>query len=118
MMFANRIGASISCSIWLLEHLTPTSARGLSRHRFQSCNTSQRPVGVRAEDYDLIAWLNVGDNLLHFRLPGFELALVANLEVAHLAPRVLHQSVGGNGPARLEIECMRPGCRPLRVDYP
>jgi len=40
MMFASRIGSSTSCSIWLLEHLPPTSARGLSRHRFQSCNTS------------------------------------------------------------------------------
>jgi hypothetical protein len=66
----------------------------------------------------LIAWPNVGDNLIHFRVPGFELALVANLEVAHLTHRVLHQSVGGNDSARLEIERVRSGRRPLRADYP
>src|ERR1039458_3773059 len=39
-MFANRISSSTSCSIWLPETSPPSSARGLLRHRFQSCNTS------------------------------------------------------------------------------
>ena len=40
MLFANRIGSSTSCSIWLPETSPPSSSRGLLRHRFQSCNTS------------------------------------------------------------------------------
>ena len=40
----------------------------------------KRRVGVRAEGDDLMAWPNIG---LHFSLPGFELALVADLEGAH-----------------------------------
>jgi len=40
-MFANRISSSTSCSIWLPETSPPGSARGLLRHRFQSCNTSR-----------------------------------------------------------------------------
>ena len=40
MMFANRIGSSTSCSIWLPETSPPSSARGLLGHHFQSCNTS------------------------------------------------------------------------------
>src|ERR1022692_1400346 len=40
MMFANRIGSSTSCSIWLPETSPPSSARDLLGHRFQSCNTS------------------------------------------------------------------------------
>jgi hypothetical protein len=39
-MFANRISSSTSCSIWLPETSPPSSARGLLRHHFQSCNTS------------------------------------------------------------------------------
>ncbi len=39
-MFANRISSSTSCSICLPETSPPSSARGLLRHRFQSCNTS------------------------------------------------------------------------------
>ena len=77
-----------------------------------------RPVGVRAEDNDLITWLNVGNNLLHFRLPSSELPLIANLESAHLGDGVLHQGVSGNGSVRLKIERMRLGRRPLRADYP
>jgi transposase len=42
MMFANRISSSTSCLIWLPETSPPSSARGLLRHRFQSCNTSPR----------------------------------------------------------------------------
>jgi hypothetical protein len=44
--------ASISCSIWLLEHLPPTSARGLSRHRFQTCNTSHDGARTRVRCFD------------------------------------------------------------------
>src|SRR6202043_1220331 len=40
VMFANRIGSSTSCSIWLPETSPPSSARDLLGHRFQSCNTS------------------------------------------------------------------------------
>src|ERR1035437_9092871 len=39
-MFANRISSSTSCLIWLPETSPPSSARGLLRHHFQSCNTS------------------------------------------------------------------------------
>ena len=58
-----------------------------------------RPVGVRAEDNDLITWLNVGNNLLHFRLPSSELPLIANLESAHLgrwrsSPRCQRKRLG------------------------
>ena len=41
-MFANRIGSSTSCSIWLPETSPPSSARSVLRHRLQSCNTSFR----------------------------------------------------------------------------
>jgi IS6 family transposase len=34
MPFANRIGSSTSCSIWLPETSPPSSSRGLLRHRF------------------------------------------------------------------------------------
>src|ERR1035437_7775133 len=44
-MFANRISSSTSCSICLPETSPPSSARGLLRHRFQSCNTSPVPAG-------------------------------------------------------------------------
>src|ERR1019366_8742630 len=40
MMFANRISSSTSCSIWPPETSPPSSARGVLRHRFESCNTS------------------------------------------------------------------------------
>src|ERR1019366_2758348 len=40
LMFANRISSSTSCSIWLPETSPPSSARGLLRDHFQSCNTS------------------------------------------------------------------------------
>ena len=49
-MFANRISSSTSCSIWLPETSPPTSARGVLRHRFQSCNTSRLP------DFEPIAY--------------------------------------------------------------
>src|ERR1019366_7898817 len=39
-MFANRISSSTSCSICLPETSPPSSARGVLRHRFESCNTS------------------------------------------------------------------------------
>ena len=50
-MFANRISSSTSCSIWLPETSPPSSSRGVLRHRFQSCNTSQDliEVGVARE---------------------------------------------------------------------
>jgi hypothetical protein len=44
MPFANRIGSSTSCSIWLPETSPPSSSRSLRRHRFQSCNTSTATV--------------------------------------------------------------------------
>src|ERR1035437_8128185 len=39
-MFANRISSSTSCSICLPETSPPSSSRGVVRHHFQSCNTS------------------------------------------------------------------------------
>ncbi len=39
-MFANRIGSSTNCSIWLPETLPPSSARAVLRHRLRCCNTS------------------------------------------------------------------------------
>ena len=50
MMFANRISSSTSCSIWRPETSPPSSARGVLRHRFQSCNTSP----VRQEWGDVV----------------------------------------------------------------
>jgi hypothetical protein len=51
MIFANRISSSTSCSIWPPETSPPSSARGLLRHRFQSCNTSDWTIreNVRAK---------------------------------------------------------------------
>jgi adenylate cyclase len=40
MMFANRIGSSTNCSIWLPETSPTSSSRDLIRQHFQACNTS------------------------------------------------------------------------------
>src|ERR1035441_9419280 len=54
MMFANRISLSTSCSIWLPETSPPSSARGVLRHRFQSCNTSNAHLKRVTPDANLV----------------------------------------------------------------
>jgi hypothetical protein len=44
MTSVNRIDSSTSCSIWLPETSPPNSSRGVPRHCFQSCNTSEPSV--------------------------------------------------------------------------
>src|ERR1017187_10334489 len=46
MIFANKISSSTNCSIWPPETSPPSSARGLLRHHFQSCNTSVKEEGT------------------------------------------------------------------------